>query len=288
MKPAIEMARKMKKYLNTAICMIIGLLWIPAPAAAQQTNEYHPYFTREFGVGVGAFFMNKELTLRVDGSDPGDNIDFDEVAKLDNDDVTGALNFRWRFGDKWGFWAQAWGISESGGATLTEDIHWEDVVFQEGTFAKAGLDLTVARLFLGRKFWERPNQEFGLGIGLHWMEFDAYMEGQVRTSLGDSEFHRGKVDAEFPLPNFGAWYGWSWSPKWALMARLDWLDVSIGDYSGGLWNSQVGVHWQLFDHIGAGFYYSGFIIDASVKRSSWRGKFESDQHGPLISISASW
>lgn len=288
MKPAIEMARKMKKYLNTAICMMIGLLCIPVPAAAQQTNEYHPYFTRDFGLGVGAFFMNKELTLRVDGSDPGDNIEFDQVAGLENDDVTGALNFRWQFGEKWGFWAQAWKVSESGGATLTEDIHWEDVVFKEGTFARAGFDMKVARLFFGRKLWERPNKEFGIGLGAHWMEFDAFMEGQVLTNVGESGFHRGKVGAEFPLPNIGAWYAWSWSPRWALMARVDWLDVSIGDYSGGLWNSQAGVNWQVFDHFGIGFYYSGFIIDADVKKSNWRGKVESDQHGPLISISTSW
>lgn len=278
----------MTKYLTTSFCLIMGLLSLAAPAFAQQADEYHPYFTREFGLGAGAFFMNKDIELRVNGRDPGDNIELDEVARLDNDDVSGALTFRWQFGEKWGFSAQAWGANESGGATLTEDVHWEDVVFQEGTFAKAGYDLTVVRLFLGRKVWERPNQELGVGVGAHWMEFDAFLEGQILTSMGDTEFHRGKVEAEFPLPNFGAWYVWSWSPKWALMARLDWLDVSIGEYSGGLWNSQVGLNWQVFDHFGVGFFYSGFVIDADVTRSNWRGKVEANQHGPLISISTSW
>ena len=255
---------------------------------AQDSTEYHPYFTRDFELGVGVFLMDRSLELRVDGNDPGDNIEFDEAAKLDNDDVTGALSFRWRFGEKWGFWTQVFDVSESGGAVLTEDVHWEDVVFKEGTFAEAGFDLTVARLFLGRKFFERPNQEFGAGLGVHWMEFDAFLQGQILTSVGDSEFYRGKVEAEFPMPNAGAWYAWSWSPRWLFTARLDWLDVSIGDYSGGLLNSQAGVSWQLFDHVGLGFYYSGFIIDADVKKSNWRGKIESDQHGPLIQISGSW
>ena len=255
---------------------------------AQDSGDYHPYFSRDFEVGAGAFFMNKSLEVRVDGSDPGDNIDFDEVAKLDNDDVSGAISFRWRFGEKWGFWAQAWDISDSVGGELTKDVKWEDVVFQKGTFARSGFDLKMARLFLGRKFFERPNQEFGLGIGAHWLDFEAFLEGQILTNMGDTEFYRGKVETEFPLPNIGAWYVWSWSPKWSLMARLDWLDVSIGDYSGGLWNSQAGVHWQVFNHVGVGFYYSGFILNADVKKSTWRGKFESDQHGPLIQISASW
>ena len=287
-EPAIYLGKKMTKYLTASICLIMGFLSLPATAFAQQADEYHPFFTRDLEVGVGAFFMNKELTLRVDGSDPGDNIEFDEVAKLDDEDVSGALSFRWRFGEKWGFWAQGWKVSDSGGAVLTEDVEWEDVVFQEDTFAKAGFDLAIARLFFGRKFWERPNQEFGVGVGAHWMEFDAFMEGQILTDKGDTEFHRGRVEAEFPLPNLGAWYAGSWSPKWMFMARVDWLDVSIGDYSGGLWNSQAGVHWQTFDHVGIGFYYSGFILNADAKKSNWRGKVETDQHGPLISILASW
>ena len=272
--------------IQTAI--LLTLLLSTTVTFAQDSTEYHPYFTRDFELGAGAFFMDKSLELRVDGSDPGDNIEFDEVARLDNDDVSGALSFRWRFGEKWGFWAQGWKISESGGAVLTENVEWEDVEFREGTFAEAGFDLGVVRLFLGRKFFERPNQEFGVGIGAHWMEFDAFMEGQILTSIGDTEFYRGTVEADFPLPNLGAWYAWSWSPKWLFSARLDWLDVSLGDYSGGLWNSQAGVQWQAFDHLAIGLFYSGFLLDADVKKSDWRGKVESDQHGPLLSIYTSW
>lgn len=278
----------MTKYLMSPRYLISALLLLPGSVIAQQSSEFHPYFSRDLELGVGAFFMDKELKLRVDGSDPGDNIDFDKAARLDNDDVSAALSFRWRFGEKWGFWAQAWDVSESAGAVLTEDVQWEDVIFREDTFAKVGFDVKLIRLFMGRKFWERPNQEFGIGLGAHWMEFDAFMEGQILTNKGESEFYRGKVSTEFPLPNIGAWYSWSWSPRWLLAARLDWLDVSVGEYSGGLWNSQAGVHWQVFDHVGVGFYYSGFIINADVTKSNWHGKVETDQHGPLISISGSW
>lgn len=30
-----------------------------------------------------------------------------------------------------------------------------------------------------------------------------------------------------PLPNFGVWYMHSWSPKWTITTRLDWLDVTF-------------------------------------------------------------
>ena len=270
--------------------ILLFLLWLvfPLAAVAQESNEYHPYFTHDFELGVGAFFANKELTVKVNGRDPGDNINIDEAAKLDNDEVTGALAFHWRFGEKWSFWAQGWKVSESGGSELIEDVHWNDVVFKQGTFIEGGFDVAVGRLFFGRTFSSSPNHEFGLGAGIHWMELDVFLQGQALTSLGDTEFYRGKVEAEFPLPNIGGWYHWSWSPNWMLQARVDWLSASIGDYSGGLLNSQAGVYWQPFEHVGFGFYYSGFTLDVDIKKSNWNGSAESTQHGPLIAIYSSW
>ena len=278
----------MRTHPITFVCLMVGVLSASEVAVAQQAEEFHPYFTRDFEIGVGAFFMAKELKLRVNGSDRGDLIDLEEVARLDNNEITGALDFRWHFGDKWSFEAQGWKVSDSGGAVLTEDIHWEDVVFEEGTFAEAGLDVTIARLFFGRKFWQRPNQEFGAGVGAHWMEIDAFLQGQILTNLGDTEVYRGNVGADVPLPNIGAWYNWSWSPRWMLKARLDWLSARIGDYSGGLLDGQVGVNWQVFRNVGIGFFVNGFTLDVNVKKESWKGGAKTEQIGPLLTLTASW
>jgi len=73
---------------------------------------------------------------------------------------------------------------------------------------------------------------------------------------------------------------YSWSPKWLFQARLDWLSVSIGNYSGSLWNAQTGIHWQTFKNIGFGLYYNGFNLDLDVDKNDWRGKAEFTQRGP--------
>ena len=198
------------------------------------------------------------------------------------------LSFRWRFGEKWSFWGQYWNTDDKGGAILEEDIEWEDVVFKAGTFAAGGVDLTIARAFFGRTFSTSPQHEFGLGVGFHWLSLDTFIEGQVITNLGETEFAREAVSADFPLPNIGAWYMYSWNQKWLFQARLDWLSASVGDYSGGLWNTQVGVHWQAFKNIGFGLFYNGFILDVDVDKDDWRGKAESSQHGPWLAITASW
>lgn len=274
----------MPKYLVLTITLA---LQFPTVLFAQET-AIHPLLTDRYNVNVGMFFPQKEIKLRVDGSLPGDSIDFDEALRFREDDSTWALNFRWRFGEKWTAWGQYWALSDNAKATLKQDIKWGNVVFKEGTFAKTGFALDVARIFVGRTFSESPNHEFGLGFGLHWLELEASIEGQILTDMGDTELYRGSVDSGAPLPNIGGWYTYAFSPKWALTSRLDWLDVSIGDYSGGLVNTAVGIDWAFSDHFGLGASYIYFKLDLDVDKSDWHGSVDYSQHGPFIQLNATW
>lgn len=259
-----------------------------SPVAAQQAGDYHPFLTNKFSLGVGAYFPDKDFTIRVDGSVPDEEIDFDKTLKHDTSDTTVAFNFRWRFGEKWSVMGQYWSLDTSGGAVLEQDIEWEDVVFKEGTFANGGAGTTVGRVFFGRVFSSGAQHEFGLGVGLHWLELDTFLEGEIIVDENTTEFQRVSVDAAFPLPNIGGWYMYSWSPKWLFETRVDWLSASIGDYSGGILNASAGINYQAFKNIGIGLYYNSFSVDVDVDKSDWRGKVESKQNGPFIALTATW
>jgi hypothetical protein len=256
--------------------------------AAQTEDDYHPFLSDKFNLDAGAFFPNISYTLRVDGITPGDEIDFDEALNLEDYQATPSINFRWRFGKKWSFWGQYWDTSTHGGFVLTEDTTWKGVTFKEGTFANTGIDLKVVRVFFGREFSVSPKHEFGLGLGLHWMELGSFLEGEVIIDENTTDFQRVKVGTEFPLPNIGGWYMYSWSPKWIFQSRLDWLSASIGDYSGSQWDIQAGVNYQMFKTIGIGLYYKAYLLDVDVDRSDFRGKVEMDQYGPLLTLTATW
>ena len=81
---------------------------------------------------------------------------------------------------------------------------------------------------------------------------------------------------------------YSWSPNRMASASLDWLSVSIGDYSGHLLNAQVGVNYQISETFGLGLSYSAFDLDIDVNKSDWRGAIETSQSGPLVLLTASW
>ena len=277
----------MKALTHLAVITLAAALF-SGPVAAQVEEDRHPFLTDKFNIGIGIFWPKKDITLQVDGVVPGEDIDLDESFGLSDYEATGSLNFRWRFGEKWSFWGQYWSTSDTGKAVLEEDLEWEDVVFKEGTFAKVGIENTVARVFFGRTFHTGPRHEFGGGLGFHYLELGASIEGEIIIDEDTTGFHRASVSSEYPLPNLGIWYMYSWSPKWLFQARVDWLDASIGGYSGSLWNSQAGVHWQTFETFGVGLYLNAFRLDVDVDKSDWHGKYEGTNVGPYLALTATW
>lgn len=277
----------MKALIRISV-LTIFLVSLASPVAAQTADDYHPFLSDKFNFGLGAYWPKINLDLRVDGTAPEDEIDFDEALNLSDYATSPAVNFRWRFGEKWSLLGQYWSTSQDGQTVLTKDVSWEDVVFKEGTFVGGGVDLDVVRAFLGRKFDLAPQHEFGIGFGLHWMSLDTYLEGEILINDGGTDFHRAEASASFPLPNIGAWYMYSWSPKWVLITHLDWLSASIGDYSGGLWDAEIGINYQAFKNVGFGLSYKGFMLDVDVDKGDWHGRVEFNQGGPALSVTATW
>lgn len=275
------------KTFKIALALVLVLAW-PLLAAAQSEVPSHPYLGDDFMLGAGLFFPSKNFEINVNGTTPHRQIDFEDTYKIDDSETTGALDFRWRFGKKWSVQGQYWTVGDSGTSVLDRDVEWRDIVFKQGTNASASVDLDVARLFFGRKFSSSPQHEFGLGVGLHWLKVSANVDGQILTSVGDEEFYEDSVSADSPLPNFGAWYIYSWSPKWALTTRFDWLSVTFDEYSGSLWNASVGVNWAPFEHVGFGASWNVFGLDVDVDKSEWQGSAEISQSGPFLSVTAYW
>ena len=269
------------KSLSALLILIPTLLW-------GQEQDVHPMIGDKFMLNAGIFFPEKEFEVQVNGSSPGREIDFGDRFRINSSDSTGAANFRWRFGEKWSVAGQFWTLNDSSTATLDEDISWEDVVIEEGTFVKGYTEIDVARVFFGRSFSKSEQHEFGLGFGLHWLEVGAGIEAQLLTSEGNSELYRGAVKADAPLPNIGAWYTYAFSSSWAISTRLDWLSASIGDYSGGLTNAAVSLDWAIFEHFGAGISYNYFNLNLDVDKNSWRGGADVTQHGPYLQINVHW
>lgn len=103
---------------------------------------------------------------------------------------------------KWSLRSQHFDAAEQKSAILTQDIEWGDIVIQEGASVTAGTSLTLSRVFFGRSLDSSPKYDYGLGLGVHWLDTGAFVERNFIISLGE----KSAVRASGPLPSMsGNW-----------------------------------------------------------------------------------
>ena len=272
--------RRFTIFLMIFCCLLV------APIVASEDASVHPFLTSKYSVDIGVFSPTKELAFRADGTAgvPGTDIDFDEQFNLGHNEDAFAIEFIWRFGTKWSLRLQNFKLSRDQHAVLEEDIQWGDDVIQAGSSVTAGSNFELVRVFFARSFDTDPQYDYGIGVGLHWLNIGAFIERDLITSFGETS----AVSASGPLPNIGTWYYYSPSEKWYVGGRLDWFEASVGDYSGGLVNFAVGANYQLFEYFGVGVKYQIFTLDVDVDKNDWRGRAEAEYSGLFIHISGNW
>ena len=265
--------------------LVVCMFCIAGPqlTVAAESEDVHPYLERGFSLDVGVFYPDRELDLRINGSIAGinDEIDFDKRRQLKSGGDIFATELSWRFRGRWSFVGQFFSAADSRRAVLEEDIEWGNVVFGAGSNAAIGTDFTLTRIFFGRQLDTSKSHDIGIGGGIHWLSIGAFIEGEILIN-GMSAAARRSVSAEAPLPNIGAWYKYSISPRWALRARADLLSADVGDYDGLLLNVALGVNFRAFEHVGIGLNYNFFKLDVGIDKSNWRGDIETTYEGVFV------
>ena len=284
--------KMMSSRLPRVLSATLALSFLAFAGVGAADDNVHPEVSSRFNIDLGIFFPERKTRLGA-GLNVGDDrgIDFSDEFGLDKQYETFALDFSWRFGEKWSVSAQYFETSGKSESVLEEDVDWNGLVFQAGSSVEASTGFTLYRTLVGRSFGNDERTDFGVGIGLHWLELKAALAGNVLISGDASQgvvFTEEAVAASAPLPNIGAWYKYSLSPRWALRARVDWFSAAVDEYDGTLLNWQVGANFNLTPHIGLGVAYNAFHLDVGVDSSKWYGTAELDYEGPFAFVSIYW
>lgn len=276
----------MKTTRNISAPLALSLLAFPAIGLSD--DNVHPEISSRFNIDLGVFFPDRTARLGagVDvGADSG--IDFSDQFGLEKHHETFALDFSWRFGEKWSVSAQYFETSGKAEAELGEDVDWNGILFTRGSTVKASTGFALYRALVGRSFGSDERTDFGIGIGLHWLELNAALEGNIFVN-NNVAFTREAVAAAAPLPNIGAWYRYSLSPRWAFRARADWFSAAVDEYDGTLVNWQVGVNYKLFPNAGLGLAYNAIDLDVGIDNRRWYGNADLSFDGPFAFVSIYW
>tara|TARA_R110000787_G_scaffold279936_1_gene390357 strand:- start:24149 stop:24931 length:783 start_codon:yes stop_codon:yes gene_type:complete len=243
--------------------------------------------TDKFTINAGVFIPTKNVNIQADGNIPTDleeEIEFDEKFGLSDFQATFSLNFMWRFAKKWTLNAEYFAISNNESALLTNDVEWNDLTFKEGTSVNGGFGISVYKIFFGRLISTGDKHELGGGLGVHLLDVNAFLEGNVIVNDDQIIFKRSQVSVVAPLPNIGFWYIYAPTQKLSFDARVDWFGIKIGDFGGSLWNVSPGVNYQFFKNIGLSAHYKFIRVDVDVDKDNWKGNFNMSFSGPEITF----
>lgn len=279
--------------MGKGICYLIvaALLAVTPDMLLAQESNYHSALSDRFIVSVGAFRSSNSFKIEADTlSDLGDEIDFGDKLGVSNHSTLVNAQLRWKLGStkKWSLWGQYFSNSAKGTASLDQDYDWDGILFPEGSFVEAGVKLKIARVFAGRSLFLNDQHDFGVGIGIHHLDLDAYIKGEILINGGTTGEREGDVGGSQILPNVGSWYNFSPASRWLLHARVDWISANLGDYDGTLWNSSAGINFQAWRHIGFDLSWQYFNLDINVEKSDWRGGAKLRYSGPVLGMTASW
>ena len=100
------------------------------------------------------------------------------------------------------------------------------------------------------------------------MNVKVFLEGDVLTNEGNASFDKSRKSITISLPNLGLWYYYAPNSKWALTTRIDVFALSIGEFSGSLWNITPGINYQAFKNVGVSLNYRYIDIGAKFDSSN--------------------
>lgn len=268
----------------------MALLLLAMSVNAQQDDPAQKLIDATFDVDIGVFFPDKKRAFRVNGAAGIENIDIgvDEELNFKSSEETFAAEIGWQFGERWQVEAQYFSVADSEALILTEDVEWEDIVYQAGSNVSAATSFKVVRLFFSRNFTTAPHHNLGIGIGVNQMQIRVAVAGQALTQDGTIEFLSEGVRTQAPMPDIGAWYNRRLSPRWVFSTRLDWLYASIDPYDGSIVNAAVALDFLFSEHVALAMNYNYFDLNVGIRDSGWRGEAQIRFHGPYISIKAFW
>lgn len=251
---------------------------------AQEETSKHPILTSKFQVGLGIYIPTQNVKFGIDADAENQEIEFDETFDFNNNNVTPQATFDWRFARMWKLGAEYFRANYNSRFVLENDIIAGDYTFESGSSVQLGYKINLYRVFVGRLISTGEHHEFGGGLGLHILDIAPYIEGNIIVNDDDNEFRRVTGSATAPLPNIALWYHYAPTEKWAVSAKVDWFGITVGEYSGSLWDVSPSVRYQLMKNLGVSLDYRFFKVSADVNKEKWDGSFDLSFSGPSFTL----
>ncbi len=241
---------------------VVLVLAVSAPAEAQRA--YEPLFDHfTFKGELSWVEMSTEIGLYDDALGLGGVLNFENDLNLGSREITPSLDFEWQIAKRHRLAGRYQGIGRNSNSQALTDIEWGSEIIPVNADIRLAFDVT--QIFIDYTYypWVKERWAAGFGLGLRFMDLTTTLTWRLEGDeiLEGSE----KADVVAPLPYVYFEYRRLLTEHWRMVIGVGWLDLTIGDVSGGQWVGRAGFEYLLGRRWSVGGAFNMATIDVEAK-----------------------
>jgi hypothetical protein len=248
------------------------------PAAAERVTD-------KAWLSGSALFATADSSLRLDSTVTnglGTTLSFEKDLGLSSHDTTPLVLGGLRIGKGWRVEAEYLRLHRTGNHTLDRTAIVGDTTFDVNANVAGLLESDTIRIVGGYAPIRGDNYELGGSLGFHVTKFKAQVLGIGSVNGTTSALVAKAADQTAPLPTLGLYGNYTISPLFTLNARVDYLSLKIGDYSGKLIDTRGTVSVRPLRYLSLGGGYQYVEYDVSARKKAFTGKVTYKFRGPVL------
>ena len=270
--------------LSRSVLVTSLVMLATSPAMAQEDDK--------FEISAGAYSVFRyESTVSLTETNLGAGISISprDTLGLDGEQTVFRLDGLYRFNARHALTFSWFSINSDASKTLTDDIEWVDgngdtVIIPTGTRVSSSLGYDIYKLGYLWSFYNSDKVELAVGAGLHLAEVRVGLD--VDSAFIDSELQAAKSNVPMPVLSFVLDYNVTPKFDWFLRTQLFALD--LGEWRGLYSDIELGMKYQLFEHIGIGAGIGSNGLDVVREDDDTRFEFENRVSGLHLFFTANF
>lgn len=203
----------------------------------------------------------------------GANIDLTNTLGVNSSTDALRLDGLYRFNDHHAIGLSYYRVGLSGDKSLNQDILIRDQTIGAGAGTQTSLTFNTYRLFYNYSFYRNDKVELGVSPGLYMMQtkFNFAAQGRITGPGGSSVGSSTIVNEQLtlPLPSIGLVANYNITPKLQFQSRYDIFYLTIGDYTGTMFEFYAGLEYRLVKHFAMGAAFDR--LQAGLRGSGEQG-----------------
>jgi len=233
-----------------------------------------------------------DTSLRIDPTfttGTGSDVSLERDLNFDERPIVVSGEAGWRFGRNWRVSAEFLRLSRRQTASLDREIVIGDTIYPVDASISSTFRSNLYKVQLGYSFISNSDAELGGTLGVHVTDFATSLKGQGSVSDGTGASLRTESRSILaPLPNIGAYGNVRLNKSVGLTGRINWLQLKVGDYSGGLTDLDAGIAWRFAPGLSATASWRILDYRLDIDRPAFEGSIRYKFSGPTVGVIATF